>query len=161
MMGDVTSCMRWTPDAPPRVDVLISVVVSQAGVVTRTTASGAGLSVEDVACLRTRASALRFTSPVPGAPRTVAASFEVHSQPPAAPAPPGPPTKVLRPGWAVSPANPGIPISGPAGDPIHGPAGDPIQGPAGDPIEGPAGDPIEGPAGVPIQGPTGIPIGQQ
>lgn len=150
-IGSPVDCLRdYRPSSATTIRVSISALVRPTGMVIQPSASGGGLSANDLRCVEQRAADVTL-SPLSGAAsERVTAVLNIDYQPPRVEEyDVGAPTPKLE--DVVQPLPKKKPIS-PSGKPIEGPAPDRIDGPSGVPIDGPKGVPIEGPKPKPIDG---------
>ena len=150
-IGSPVDCLRdYRPASATTIRVNISALVRPTGMVIEPSASGGGLSANDLRCVEQRAGDVTL-SPLSGAAsERVTAIVNIDYQPPRVEEyDVGAPTPKLQ--DVVQPLPKKQPIP-PSGKPIEGPAPDRIKGPSGVPIEGPKGVPIEGPKSKPIDG---------
>lgn len=150
-VGSPAECMRdYKPASAKAIRVSISAVVRPTGMVIEPSASGGGLSANDLRCIEQRVGDV-ILSPLSGtASERVSTFVTIEYEPPEVEEyDVGAPTPKLE--NVVQPLPKKEPIA-PSGKPIEGPAADPIDGPSGVPIEGPKGVPIEGPRPKPIDG---------
>ena len=150
-IGSPADCLRdYRPASATTIRVTISAIVRPSGLIIEPSASGAGLSANDVRCVEQRAGDVTL-SPLSGAvSEPVTAVVIIEYQPPRVEEyDVGAPTPKLE--GVVQPLPKKKPIP-PSGKPIEGPAPDRIDGPSGVPIDGPKGVPIEGPKPKPIEG---------
>jgi len=150
-IGSPADCLRdYRPASATTIRVSVRAVVRPTGMVIEPSASGGGLSANDLRCVEQRAGDVTL-SPLSGAAsERVTAVVNIDYQPPRVEEyDVGVPTPKLE--NVVQPLPKKKPIP-PSGIPIEGPAPDRIEGPSGVPIEGPSGVPIEGPKPKPIEG---------
>lgn len=150
-IGSPADCLRdYRPASATTIRVSVRAVVRPTGMVIETSASGGGLSANDLRCVEERAGDVTL-SPLSGAAsERVTAVVNIDYQPPRVEEyDVGVPTPKLE--NVVQPLPKKKPIP-PSGKPIEGPAPDRIDGPRGVPIDGPKGVPIEGPKPKPIEG---------
>ena len=150
-VGSPADCLRdYRPASAMTIRVKISAIVRPSGLIIEPSASGAGLSANDLRCVEQRAGDVTL-SPLSGAvSEPVTAVVNIEYQPPRVEEyDVGAPTPKLE--DVVQPLPKKKPIP-PSGKPIEGPAPDRIDGPSGVPIDGPKGVPIEGPKPKPIEG---------
>jgi hypothetical protein len=150
-VGSPADCLRdYRPASATTIRVNISALVRPDGMLIEPSATGAGLSTNDLRCVEQRVGDVTL-SPLDGeASERVSTFVNIEYQPPQVEeydvgAPPPKLKDVVQP----LPKKKTIP---PSGKPIEGPAPDRIDGPSGVPIEGPKGVPIEGPKPKPIEG---------
>ena len=150
-VGSPADCLRdYRPASARTIRVNISALVRPDGMLIEPSASGGGLSTNDLRCVEQRVGDVTL-SPLDGeASERVSTFVNIEYQPPRVEeydvgAPPPKLENVVQP----LPKKKTIP---PSGKPIEGPAADRIDGPSGVPIEGPKGVPIEGPKPKPIEG---------
>jgi len=150
-IGSPSDCLRdYRPAGATTIRVNLSAVVRASGMVIEPSASGGGLSANDLRCVEQMAGDVTL-SPLSGAAsERVTTVVNIDYQPPRVEEyDVGVPTPKLE--DVVQPLPKKKPIP-PSGKPIEGPAPDRIEGPSGVPIEGPSGVPIEGPKPKPIEG---------
>ena len=150
-VGSPADCLRdYRPAAATTIRVNISAIVRPSGLIIAPSASGAGLSANDLRCVEQRAGDVTL-SPLSGTvSEPVTAVVSIEYQPPRVEEyDVGAPTPELE--DVVQPLPKKKPIP-PSGKPIEGPAPGRIDGPSGVPIDGPKGVPIEGPKPKPIEG---------
>jgi len=150
-VGSPAECMRdYKPASAKTIRVGISAIVRPTGMVIEPSASGGGLSANDLRCVEQRVGDV-ILSPLGGTASERVSSFvTIEYEPPEVEEyDVGAPTPKLD--NVVQPLPKKEPIA-PSGKPIEGPAADPIDGPSGIPIAGPQGVPIEGPKPKPIDG---------
>jgi len=150
-IGSPVDCLRdYRPAGATTIRVNLSAVVRASGMVIEPSASGGGLSGNDLRCVEQQAGDVTL-SPLSGAAsQRVTTVVNIDYQPPVVEEyDVGVPTPKLE--DVVQPLPKKKPIP-PSGKPIEGPAPDRIDGPSGVPIEGPRGVPIEGPKPKPIEG---------
>ncbi len=150
-VGSPAECMRdYKPASAKTIRVGVSAIVRPTGMVIEPSASGGGLSANDLRCVEQRVGDV-ILSPLGGAASERVSSFvTIEYEPPEVEEYyVGAPTPKLD--NVVQPLPKKEPIA-PSGKPIEGPAADPIDGPSGIPIAGPQGVPIEGPKPKPIDG---------
>ncbi|MBT8470399.1 MAG: hypothetical protein KJN97_16760 [Deltaproteobacteria bacterium] len=150
-IGSPADCLRdYRPVSATTIRVDLSAVVRASGMVIEASASGGGLSANDLRCVEQRAGDV-VLSPLSGAAsERVTAVVNIDYQPPRVEEyDVGVPTPKLK--NVVQPLPKKKPIS-PSGKPIEGPAPNRIDGPSGVPIDGPSGVPIQGPKPKPIEG---------
>lgn len=148
-VGSPADCLHdYQPASPTLIRINISAVVRPTGMIIEPSASGGGLSNNDLRCVEQRVGDV-VLSPLSGADsERVSTSVSIQYEPP----------EVEE--YDVDGALPkqkNVVPSLPKKEPIA-PSGKPIEGPAADPIKGPKGVPIDGPSGVPISGPKAKPI---
>lgn len=150
-IGGAAECMRdYKPASARTIRVNISAVVRPTGMIIEPSASGGGLSANDLRCVEQRVGDVTL-SPLSGsASERVSTFVTIEYEPPQVEEYDvgAPPPKLKD---VVQPLPKKEPIA-PSGKPIEGPAADPIDGPSGVPIDGPKGVPIEGPKPKPIDG---------
>jgi len=150
-IGSPADCLRdYRPASATTIRVSLRALVRPTGMVIEPSASGGGLSVNDLRCVEQRAGDVTLSPLSGGASERVTAVVDIDYQPPRVEeydvgAPPPKLDDVVQP----LPKKKPIP---PSGTPIEGPAPDRIDGPSGVPIDGPKGVPIEGPKPKPING---------
>lgn len=150
-IGSPADCLRdYQPASATTIRVSLSAVVRASGMVIEPSASGGGLSANDLRCVEQRAGDVAL-SPLSGAAsERVTTLVDIDYQPPRVEEyDVGVPTPKLK--DVVQPLPKKKPIA-PSGRPIEGPAPDRIDGPSGIPIDGPKGVPIKGPKPKPIEG---------
>jgi len=150
-IGSPADCLRdYRPAGATTIRVSLGAVVRASGMVIEPSASGGGLSRNDLRCVEQRAGDVTL-SPLSGvASERVSTVVNIDYQPPRVEEyDVGAPTPKLK--NVVQPLPKKKPIP-PSGKPIKGPAPDRIDGPSGVPIEGPSGVPIQGPKSKPIEG---------
>lgn len=148
-VGSPVDCLRdYQPASPKLIRIDISAVVRPTGMVIEPSASGGGLSANDLRCVEERVGGV-VLSPLAGAESAHLSTFvNIQYEPPA--------VEEYDVG-AATPKLENVVPSLPKKEPIA-PSGKPIEGPEADPIDGPSGVPIQGPRGVPIEGPRPKPI---
>lgn len=150
-IGSPADCLRdYRPAAATTIRINISAIVRPSGLIIEPSASGAGLSPNDLRCVEQRAGDVTLSPLSRAVSGPVTAVVNIEYQPPRVEEyDVGAPTPKLE--DVVQPLPKKKPIP-PSGKPIEGPASDRIDGPSGVPIEGPKGVPIEGPKPKPIEG---------
>jgi hypothetical protein len=88
MLGNPASCLDPHPvdNAPPQIDIALSTNVMPSGSVSSSSVSAAGLSANEVGCLRGRVESLHFAPPIENAPFSVHGSVRLtrnNAPPPA------------------------------------------------------------------------------
>ncbi len=150
-IGSPADCLRdYRPASATTIRVSVRALVRPTGMVIEPSASGGGLSANDLRCVAQRAGDV-ILSPLSGAAsQRVTSVINIDYQPPRVEEyDVGVPTPKLENVVQPLPKKKPIPRSG---TPIEGPAPDRIDGPSGVPIDGPKGVPIEGPKPKPIEG---------
>ncbi len=148
-IGSPADCLHdYRPASPTTIRVNISALVRPSGMVIEPSASGGGLSANDLRCVEQRAVDVTLSPLSVAASERVTAVVNIGYQPSRVEEyDVGAPTPKLEDVVQALPKKKPIP-----------PSGKPIEGPAPDRIDGPSGVPIDGPKGVPIEGPTPKPI---
>lgn len=148
-VGSPADCLRdYRPASAKTIRVDVRAVVRPTGMVIEPSASGGGLSANDLRCVEQRVGNVVLPSLGGADSQHISTFVNIEYQPAVVEEyDVGAPTPKLK--DVVQPL--------PKKEPIA-PSGKPIEGPAADPIEGPDSVPIEGPKGVPIQGPKPKPI---
>lgn len=148
-VGSPMECMRdYKPASARTIHVDISAIVRPTGMVIEPSASGGGLSANDLRCVERRIGDVTL-SPLSGTGSERVSTFVAIQY--------DPPQVGEYDVGVPPPKRDGVVPSLPKKEPIA-PSGKPIEGPAADPIDGPSGVPIDGPRGVPIEGPKPKPI---
>ncbi|MFW2386715.1 MAG: hypothetical protein ACN4G0_00140 [Polyangiales bacterium] len=143
-------CLRdYQPASAKLIRVEIRAVVRPTGMVIEPSASGGGLSANDLRCLEQRAGDVVLSPLTDTVSAHVSTFVDIQYEPPT--------VEEYDVGGAL-PKRKNVVPSLPKKEPIA-PSGKPLEGPEADPIDGPSGVPIEGPRGVPIEGPQAKPIG--
>ena len=150
-VGSPADCLHdYRPASPTLIRINISAVVRPTGMIIEPSATGGGLSMNDLRCVEQRVGDVTLSAFAGPGSEHVSTFVEIQYEPPAVEeydvgsAPPKL-KNVVQPLPKKKPIAPsGVPIDGPAADPIEGPSGVPIEGPQGVPIEGPKPRPIEG-----------------
>lgn len=150
-VGSPADCLRdYRPAGPKLVRISISAVVRPTGMIIEPSASGGGLSTNDLRCVEQRVGDVVLSPLSRDGSEHVSTTVEIDYRPPEVEEYDvgGAPPKLKN----VVPSLPKKEPIAPSGKPIEGPAADPIDGPSGVPIDGPKGVPIEGPKPKPIDG---------
>lgn len=107
-VGNVTTCLKPRPvggGGPTTLSVSLEAVLTQTGIVTRSSARGSGLDAGETECVRRRLDGARLTGPIEDAPRTVSTTITVTltAPPPAKPSDATPPAPTAAPAATGSP----------------------------------------------------------
>lgn len=149
-VGSPADCLRdYQPASPKLIRIEIRAVVRPTGMVIEPSASGGGLSANDLRCVEQRVGDAVLSPLTDTVSAHVSTFVDIQYEPPA--------VEEYDVGGAL-PKRKNVVPSLPKKEPIA-PSGKPIEGPEADPIDGPSGVPIHGPSGVPIEGPQPKPIG--
>lgn len=81
MLGSPASCLVPRAAGSGAVQISLSATIMPSGAVSRSEASAAGLTPDELKCLRGRIEALRFAQPIEGAPLTVTGSLTLEQAP--------------------------------------------------------------------------------